>query len=250
MLKLLRRIESRALLLMIGVAGTLWAFFDIAGEVGEGETLAIDRTILLSLRTPGNLADPIGSRSFEEAMRDVTALGGFTVVTLVTVVGVIAFLIHRRWRHALVFTATVLLAEVSSEGMKHLYGRPRPDLVPHGSYVYSGSFPSGHSTLSAATFLTLAMLIASLEAHRAAKTMAFVLAGLLVLSIGASRVYLGVHWPSDVLAGWCLGGAWALAAWLALARVRMSGDIVGEPAGAPKLVSPKPSRRRARARGR
>jgi undecaprenyl-diphosphatase len=246
MLKLIRRIESRALILVIGCAGALWAFFNIASEVGEGETLAIDRRILLALRTPGHLADPIGSRSFEEAMRDVTALGGFTVVTLVTVVGVLAFLIHRRWRHAMVLAVTVLLAEISSEGMKHLYGRPRPDLVPHGTYVYSASFPSGHSTLSAATFFTLAMLIASLEPHRAAKVMSYGLAGLLVISIGVSRVYLGVHWPSDVLAGWCLGAAWALAAWLALARVGRGGDIVGKPADAPKkpaaskAAAPKP----------
>ena len=233
MLKLLRRIESRALLLVIAAAGAVWAFFNIASEVGEGETLAIDRHILLALRTPGNPADPLGSRTFEEAMRDVTALGGFTVVTLVTIVGVVVFLIHKRVRHAAVMGLTVILAEISSEGMKHLYGRPRPDLVPHGSYVYSTSFPSGHSTLSAATYFTLAMLIASLEPHRAAKVMAYALAALLVVSIGVSRVYLGVHWPSDVLAGWCLGAAWALAAWLSLAKVRKRGDIVGKPVHAP-----------------
>ena len=96
---------------------------------------------------------------------------------------------------------TVLLADISSEGLKDLYGRPRPDLVPHGSYVYSSSFPSGHSTLSAATFLTLAMLISSLEPNRAVEgKRAFVVAGLLTFVIGFSRVYLGVHWPSDVLA--------------------------------------------------
>lgn len=240
MLKLLRRIESRALILVIAFAGALAAFFNIGSEMGEGETLAIDRHILLALRTPGNPADPIGSRSFEEAMRDVTALGGFTVVTLVTIVGVLAFLIHKRWRHAAIMGGAVLLAEISSEGMKHLYGRPRPDLVPHGSFVYSASFPSGHSTLSAATFLTLAMLIASLEPHRAAKVMSYVLAGLLVLAIGFSRVYLGVHWPSDVLAGWSLGAAWALAAWLVLLKFGRDEDIVGKPVDSPKVVSPKP----------
>ena len=122
----------------------------------------------------------------------------------------------------------MLLADVSSEFLKHLYGRPRPDLVPHGSYVYSASFPSGHSTLSAATFLTLAMLISSLEPNRATKIMVFVLAFMLVFAIGFSRVYLGVHWPSDVLAGWCLGAAWALAAWTALLRVGRR-DVVGRP---------------------
>jgi len=219
---LLRRIESRALVLVIGAAGALWAFFNIAGEVGEGETQAIDRHILLALRNPADLSDPIGSRSFEEAMRDVTALGGVTVMVLVTVVGVLAFLMHRRRWHAAILAGTVLLADVSSEGLKMLYGRPRPDLVPHGSYVYSASFPSGHSTLSAATFLTLATLIASLEPNRGTKIMVYALAMGLVLAIGFSRIYLGVHWPSDVLAGWSLGAAWALAAWTLLLRTRKS----------------------------
>ncbi len=139
-------------------------------------------------------------------------------MTLVTVVAVLAFLMHRRRLYAGILAVTVLLADISSEGLKQLYGRPRPELVPYGSYVYSASFPSGHSTLSAATFLTLAMLIASLEPNRGTKIMVYVLAMLLVLGIGVSRVYLGVHWPSDVLAGWCLGAAWALAAWTALLR--------------------------------
>jgi undecaprenyl-diphosphatase len=214
-----RRVESRALILAIALACALWAFFNIASEVTEGDTAALDRHVLLALRTAGDPADPIGSRNFEEAMRDVTALGGFTVVTLVTVVGVLAFLIHRRPRHALVLGATVLLAELSSDLAKAFYARPRPDLVSHGSYVYSASFPSGHSLLSAATFLTLAVLISSLETRRATKVMVFVLAVLLVIAIGISRIYLGVHWPSDVLAGWALGSAWALAGWTALRRL-------------------------------
>lgn len=224
---LLRRIESRALILVIGAAGAVWAFFNIAGEMAEGETQAIDRHILLALRNPADLSDPIGSRSFEEAMRDVTALGGVTVMVLVTVVGVLAFLMHRRRVHAAILALTVLLADLSSEGLKLVYSRPRPDLVPHGSYVYSASFPSGHSTLSAATFLTLAMLIASLEPNRGTKVMVYVLAFALVLSVGVSRVYLGVHWPSDVLAGWCLGAAWALAAWIALLRFGARDDVRG-----------------------
>ena len=217
--RLLRRVETLTLVWVIGAAGALWAFFNIANEVGQGETLALDRHILLALRNPANLSEPIGSRSFEEAMRDVTALGGVTVMILVTTVAVLAFLMHRKWRHAAILTATVLLADVSSELLKKVYSRPRPELVPHGSYVYSASFPSGHSTLSAATFLTLAMLIASLEPNRGTKVMVFVLAAFLVIAIGLSRVYLGVHWPSDVLAGWCLGAAWALAAWTALWRL-------------------------------
>jgi undecaprenyl-diphosphatase len=223
---LLRRIESRVLIWVIGAAGALWAFFNIAGEMSEGETSAIDKRILLALRNPADPSDPIGPRSLQEAMRDVTALGGVTVMVLVTLVGVLAFLMHRRRWHAAILAATVLAADISSEALKTIYGRPRPDLVPHGSYVYSASFPSGHSTLSAATFLTLAMLIASLEPNRGTKVMVFVLAMVLVLAIGFSRVYLGVHWPSDVLAGWCLGAAWALAAWTVLLRLGGRDDVV------------------------
>lgn len=227
--QLYRRIESRALILVIGVAGALWAFFAIADEMAEGDTQAIDRRFLLALRNPAHSADPLGSRSFREAMRDVTALGGVTVTTLVTLVGILAFLIHGRKRHAAILGGTVVLAEISSEILKRIYSRPRPDLAPHGAYVYSASFPSGHSTISAAVFLTLAMLIASLEPNRWTKVMVYVLAMIMVLAIGVSRIYLAVHWPSDVLAGWSLGAAWALVGWLVLLRwTRRSPKALGE----------------------
>jgi undecaprenyl-diphosphatase len=212
----LRRFEARVLLGIILAASAVWALLALGGEMAEGETDLIDRRLILLLRTPGRPDNPIGSRSVEEAVRDVTALGGNVVVTLVTVVAVLAFLFHKKRRHALVMGAGVVLAAVSSDLMKSLYGRPRPDLVPHGAYVYSASFPSGHSTQAAATYLILAMLIASLEPKRRTKALAYGVAAAVLVCVGASRVYLGVHWPSDVLAGWCLGAAWALAAWLAL----------------------------------
>ncbi len=214
--RFLRRFETRALLIFMAAMAALWAFFSIAEEVGEGDTHEVDERLILLFRNPNDLNDPIGSGSFEEAVRDITALGGFTIVTLTTVVGFLAFLFHRRWKHAFVLLGTVLLAFASSEGMKALYGRPRPDLVPHGSNVYSASFPSGHSTLSTATFLTLAVLIASLEESRRAKVMVYALAVLILVTVGLSRIYLGVHWPSDVVAGWCLGSAWAFLAWVVL----------------------------------
>ena len=219
MLKLLKRFESRALLLSLVVAGAAWTFLSFAAEVAEGETAAFDRRLLLMFRAPGHPADPLGPRSFEEAMRDVTALGGFTFLTLVTVVAALAFVFHRKLRHALVLVGTVLAAQVASELLKQVYGRSRPDLVPHGSYVYSASFPSGHSMLAAATFLTLAVLISSLEPRRSTKALVFVVAVLITVGVGISRIYLGVHWPSDVLGGWCAGVAFAAAAWVALLRL-------------------------------
>lgn len=214
--RIVRRFEARVLIGLILVAGALWAFLNIGGEMVEGETDAVDRAMLLALRTPGDLNDPIGSRNIEEAIRDVTALGGTTLVTLVTVLSVLAFVFHRKGLHALVMGGAVLLAWLSSDASKALYSRPRPDVVPHEAYVFSASFPSGHSTLSAATYLTLAMLVASLETRRRSKALAYGIAAMVLVSVGFSRIYLGVHWPSDVLAGWCLGATWALAAWIAL----------------------------------
>lgn len=214
--RFLRRFETKVLLAFLLAALAVYSFLELGGEVLEGETDAFDRRLMLLLRNPGDLSDPIGSRSVEEAVRDITALGGFTLVTLATVVALLLFLFHKKWVHAGVLAGTVLLAWASSEGSKALYGRPRPDLVPHGMYVYSGSFPSGHSTLAAATFLTLAALIASLEPRRRTKAIVYGLALTILAAVGVSRVYLGVHYPSDVLAGWCLGATWALGAWMAL----------------------------------
>lgn len=209
------------LLAFLAAALALYNFFELGGDMIEGDTVAFDRRVMLAMRNPADVSDPIGSHSVEEAVRDITALGGFTLVTLATLVGLLLFLFHKKWLHAGVLAATVLLAWASSEGSKALYGRARPDLVPHGVYVYSGSFPSGHSTLAAATFLTLAVLISSLEPRRRTKGVVYGLALTILAAVGVSRVYLGVHWPSDVLAGWCLGGTWALAAWIAL-RVMVS----------------------------
>ena len=220
LLTFLARIETRALLIWIAGAGSIWTFLNLAGEVSEGETEALDRHLLLMLRNRGDLTDPVGPRWLEEGLRDVTALGGTTVLTLVTVVAILLFALHRRYRQAAVLGAVVLCTHLSTDALKAFYDRPRPSLVPHGSFVYSQSFPSGHSTLSAATYLTLAMLVASLETRRAIKVLIFVIAALLMIGVGFSRVYLGVHWPSDVLAGWSLGAAWSFVGWVGLDRWR------------------------------
>lgn len=214
------RLELRTVLGLGAVSAALWAFLTVADEVGEQETASIDRRLLLALRTPGAPGDPLGPRWFEEAARDVTAVGGFTFLTLFVVIAVAALLYHSRRRQALILAGTVIAAQVSTEVLKLFYERARPDLVPHGSYVYSHSFPSGHSTLSAATFLTTAIILASLEPRRRAKTFIFGVAILLTVGVGLSRVYLGVHWPTDVLAGWTLGAGWALLARMALTATR------------------------------
>jgi undecaprenyl-diphosphatase len=160
--------------------------------------------------------DPIGPRWFEEIMRDFTAFGGNAVLAVVSV-AVIGFLLLTGKRQAAAMIAVSLITgTLLSHALKWGFDRPRPDLVPHGAAVYTQSFPSGHAMLSAIVYLTLGALLARVQTDLRAKIYLLMVAVLLTVTIGASRVYLGVHWPTDVLAGWAVGAAWALLCWLVL----------------------------------
>jgi len=214
--------ETSLLVALLAVALALWGFLHIAEEVGEGDTRAFDTAVLFAMRT-GDSHDPIGPVWLEFAARDVSALGGFTVLTLLAVLALGFFLVTKKSVEGLVLLAAVLGATALSEGLKFGYARPRPDLVAHAVETLGSSFPSGHATLSAATYLTIGALLAHAQERRRVKTYIHVTAILLALLIGVSRVYLGVHWPTDVLAGWCIGAAWSilcvtLASWMARDR--------------------------------
>jgi Membrane-associated phospholipid phosphatase len=214
------RIELTVLAVWIAAAAAVWGFLGIADEMHEGELDAYDRAILSALRVPGNPHAAIGPHWLVESMRDVTALGGVTLLVLVTVIAVIALLAYRHRREALVLAASVVLAQLSSGLFKNFYERVRPTFAVYGDLPTSMSFPSGHSTVSTATYFLLAVIVADLDPARPVKILAFAVAGLLALMIGFSRVFLGVHWPSDVIAGWCLGAAWAFAAAVALRHLK------------------------------
>lgn len=211
------------LLALIGLALCAWAFVEIAGEVLEGDSQAVDRQILLSLRSPDDLADPVGPGWVEELMRDFTALGGNGILTLATLLAAGALFLARKPHAAWALMVAVALGLVVSLLLKGAFDRPRPDLVPHGSIVYTHSFPSGHSMLSALTYLTLATILARQTAKVRLKLYYFACALLLTTLTGVSRVYLGVHWPSDVLAGWAAGAAWVLGCWLVAQALRPGG---------------------------
>ncbi|MCB2124852.1 MAG: phosphatase PAP2 family protein [Rhodobacteraceae bacterium] len=219
-----QRIARRAAAVELGLAvalalaaAALWAFAELAEEVMEGETRAFDTAILLALRIPGDAADPLGPPWLEEMARDVTGLGGLGVLTFLTLAAAGLLWLQRKHGTALYVLAAVGSGVTLSNLAKAFFDRPRPDLVPHGSLVYTASFPSGHSLMAAVVYLTLAALVARNFRERRLRAYVVALAVLVTLAVGASRVYLGVHWPTDVLAGWAAGGAWALAC-AALAR--------------------------------
>jgi undecaprenyl-diphosphatase len=225
------RLERLTVGLVLVVAAGILGFLLLADVVADGGARRFDEWLLLALRSPGDLSDPIGPKWFEEMMRDITALGGTAVLTL-GVLAVTGFLALTRKTHAAV---TVLVSVVSgmvlSQAIKWAYARPRPELVPHGMETYSASFPSGHSMMAAVVYLTLGALLARHQAQPRMKVYVLVVAVFLTVLVGLSRIYLGVHWPTDVLAGWCLGAAWAILCWFAMLWLQRHGAVERPPEG-------------------
>ena len=205
--------EARALAAAALAGGGVWALLHLGGEMREGETVAFDRRLILALRVPGHPHEAVGPAWLTDMLRDVSALGSTAIIALATVLATAVLAYRRHWRRALVLIVVVLLAEASDDLLKAIYNRGRPDFAVAGLYTQSQSFPSGHSTASAALWLTIATVSASFEARTDAKVLWFVMAIATILAVGFSRVYLGAHWPTDVLAGWIVGAAWALVGW-------------------------------------
>jgi undecaprenyl-diphosphatase len=142
------------------------------------------------------------------------------------VVAVIAYLLLiQRGGGALWVLASVIGGLVLSNMLKHGFNRPRPDLVAHAARVFSPSFPSGHAMLSAVTFLTLGALLASLHDSRRMKVFFLGIAIVITVLVGVTRVYLGVHYPTDVLAGWCVGAGWAAICWTVFHWLQQRGTL-------------------------
>jgi len=200
--------------LLILAAGTL-AFLHLSEEVGEGDTRRFDLGVLQALRAPGDPQVLVGPKWLHIAATDVTALGSVTVLGLFVLMALALLLSLRRWSEALVVLVGAVGGVEISQALKHLFLRERPDLAYRAVEAANPSFPSGHAMLSAVVFLTLGTLAARFAPRRRVKVLALGSAVLLSLLVGASRIYLGVHWTSDVLAGWSMGAAWAMACWLA-----------------------------------
>jgi len=208
---------------LMGLAGfgaaalLLLAIFKFASEIAEGDTMAFDVAVLRAMRHAAGPDTPLTT-----FMLGMTHLGD--AITLIVLVLLSAgFLFTARKQGMALFlilatTAGFLLVQF----LKRVVDRPRPDVVEHWTSFANASFPSGHAANSAIIYLTLAVLIARSVTSRALRIYVVMAAMLLTFVIGLSRLYLGVHWPTDVLSGWIVGAGWAMAcsslAWWLQAR--------------------------------
>lgn len=226
--------ETKVLVLLLLLVASAWLFVVVADKVAAGKTANFDEWAVKALRQADDPAKPLGPRWLWEVGRDMTALGGVAFLTLLTVT-IGGFLWIKRMYRALVFVlASTFSGLLVSLLLKQLFDRPRPELVPHLAHVYTSSFPSGHAMLSATVFLTLGALLGRFVQEWMLKAYFLIVAGTLTFLVGVSRVYMGVHYPTDVLGGWTAGLAWALVCWL-LARALQHRGIVeqGNAAAAP-----------------
>jgi undecaprenyl-diphosphatase len=224
----LERRELTWLVVGLGACVLLFVFVSLAGEVTEGDTQAFDTKILQALRDPADPSKPIGPAWIEEPLLDLTALGGSTVLGLVVVVVVGFLVLQARYRTAAVVAITSISGELLNAAMKHLFDRPRPSIVPHLRTVYTTSFPSGHAMESAIVYLTLGAILMRAAESRFTKAYILGVAVLLTILVGISRVYLGVHYPTDVIAGWIIGFVWASICWLVAQRFEQTTRIEAE----------------------
>ena len=202
----------------LSVVGVL-AFFAIAGAVMEGDTQHIDEAIVRWFRDPADPSSARGPAWLTEVAIDITAMGS-TVVLILVVSAVSGFLwLQNQFRLLGLLVAAMAGGTVLNALLKTTFARPRPSVVPHLREVFTFSFPSGHAALSAIVYLTIGVLLLEVVRGRAARLYCLAVAMAATMLIGFSRVFLGVHYPSDVLAGWAAGITWAALCWLAVQYV-------------------------------
>ena len=205
------------------VALLLLSFGLIADEVMEGGTAAFDRRVLLMFRVADNPATPIGPAWLIEGARDLTSLGSFVILGVILMLAIVYLVLSGNHTAAWLLLVAVLGGAAVNSLLKIGFARPRPEFIAHALRVFTPSFPSGHASLSAATYLTLAALLARTAVSPGLRIF-FIIAGmLLTLAVGISRIYLGVHYPTDVFAGWCIGSAWALICWTIMRWMQHNG---------------------------
>jgi undecaprenyl-diphosphatase len=204
------RIDPRHALI---AAGLCWAgFAAVAAMIENGHVASFDEAGLILWREGAGFATPHGPHGLVEAVRDFTALGGWLLRNLFVVAGLVALAFLKLRREALLLAATVASGWLAAAALKGLFDRPRPAIVPHLAEAAGNSFPSGHSFNSAVVYVAMALAFAALSARRSVRWTLIGSAFGLSLLIALSRVWLGVHYPSDAIAGWLGGAGWAFLA--------------------------------------
>lgn len=198
--------EISLVLLSLGLFG----FFKLTEEVVEGDTRGFDQSVLLWFRNKADLSDPIGPQWLEVVVRDITALGGLVILGLLTIAACGYLWLTQRHKLALFVAVSIPAGALLNTLLKEYFTRPRPDIVPHGTGAALSSFPSGHAMMSAVVFLTLGALLSLSTENTRIKIYILFWSVFLTVIVGISRVYLGVHWPTDIIAGWIAGGTWAV----------------------------------------
>ena len=205
------------------VAALILGFGLLADKVMEGGTMGFDTRVAHFFRPPG-AAGPIGPERLHEMARDVTSLGSMVVLCFLIAAVAGYLLLIRKQGAAVLVVGSILGGTVISFGLKLLFNRPRPE-IPGGIQVFTASFPSSHAMLSAVTYLTLGALMTRVAAGARLKAYFMGLAVFLTVVVGLSRVYVGVHYATDVLAGWCVGSAWAVLCWVVALQLQRRGQV-------------------------
>ena len=204
--------RRRLIALCAVTAGLLGIFGLVADEVLEGDTVTFDTAVTSLFRTQGDPTSVAGPLWLQESVRDFTSLGSFTILGIIVAASAIYFLMAKKAGTALFLVMSVVAGTVISNVLKQTFNRPRPD-IEASTHVFTASFPSGHATLSAVVYLTLGVLIAQSTRNPMVKGCFIGMALLVTFLVGVSRIYLGMHYPTDVIAGWSLGLSWALICW-------------------------------------
>jgi undecaprenyl-diphosphatase len=208
------RSELSVLLAALLLLALAQAFLFLAGQVLEGDTQSFDERMLAALRDPSDPSVPIGPWWLRTGALDITALGSPTVLGL-AVLAVSGYLVLQQLYRIAGFVVFASLGGwLLNDILKNIFERTRPDIVPHLREVASPSFPSGHALTSAAVFLTLGVLLMRVSESKLTKFYCLAVAMFATLLVGLSRIFLGVHYPTDVLAGWLIGLSWALLCWI------------------------------------
>ena len=231
LLDLLRSAGWREFVLLLAVAavcGGVLTFAGVTDLVSEGELHEMEIRLMRDLRSAEDPSRPIGPPWLERWSKEITALGSGAVLSLMTLLVVGYLLIERLYASAMLVMVSVGGGTLLTAGLKRFFERDRPDVVPHLTDALFKSYPSGHSMMSSVVYLTLAVLLARTMKRRRVKIYFVSAALFLSFLVGLSRVYLGVHYPTDVVAGWAGGTAWAVLCWLAAYFLEERGKIEPE----------------------